>query len=507
MELKTERLILRPWKESDAQSLYEYAKDPDVGPIAGWPPHKSVEESLNVIRDVFNGAECYAICEKENNKAIGAIELKLNGQTDKEDECELGYWLGKPFWGRGYMPEAAKELIRHGFEDLKMSVIWCGYYDGNNKSKRVQEKVGFAYHHTCQEVPVPYMKFEFDKVFRQMMEEHQLDTVILLGHINPDGDAAGSVMGIAHYIHVVYPQYQVHPYLENTLDKGPKKMVAQDQVFDPFLLPVEERYGVVVCDTAILKRLAGREIYEKAEASIVIDHHASNEGYGDVNYTRVSEACAENVYEILDWNRWKNAANAEKELHPNAADYVYMGILHDTGSFARAGEATFQAAAELLRLGVDHGYVMQTMHNDTLYDLQKRGYLFSKVQRAVDNQAAFVIVDREMIEKEGISYEDIHPVSEFLRDCEDVKLGFTMYEEEPGRFRCSFRSDGKWINVNELLAPFGGGGHAGSAGVRKRTDDLDGFLEMILQRIEEIKNDKKNGTSGSGCGYGDLAGF
>ena len=110
MELKTERLILRPWKESDAQSLYEYAKDPDVGPIAGWPPHKSVEESLNVIRDVFNGAECYAICEKENNKAIGAIELKLNGQTDKEDECELGYWLGKPFWRRGYMPEAADSI-------------------------------------------------------------------------------------------------------------------------------------------------------------------------------------------------------------------------------------------------------------------------------------------------------------------------------------------------------------------------------------------------------------
>lgn len=335
------------------------------------------------------------------------------------------------------------------------------------------------------------MKFEFDKVFCQMMEKCQLDTVILLGHINPDGDASGSVMGTAHYIHAVYPQYQVYPYLEDTLDKGPKKMVTKDLLFDPFMLPTEERYAVIVCDTAILKRLAGREIYENAEASIVIDHHASNEGYGDVNYTRVSEACAENVYEILNWNSWKNAVNEEKQLHPNAADYVYMGILHDTGSFARAGEATFQAAAELLKLGVDHNYVMQTMHNDTVYDLQKRGYLFSKVQRAVDNQSAFVIVNREMIEQKGISYEDIHSVSESLRDCEDVKLGFTMYEEEPGRFRCSFRSDGKWINVNELLAPFGGGGHAGSAGVRKRTDDPDEFLEMILQRVEEIKMIRK----------------
>lgn len=158
--LKTERLILRPWCESDAESLFEYAKEMEVGPIAGWPPHKSKEESLFVIQNVLNGAECYAICEKENNIAIGSVELKLNGHTDmtnRDDECELGYWLGKPFWGRGYMPEAVRELLRHGFEDLGMTVIWCGYYDGNLKSKRVQEKVGFVYHHTCNEVPVPLM--------------------------------------------------------------------------------------------------------------------------------------------------------------------------------------------------------------------------------------------------------------------------------------------------------------------------------------------------------------
>lgn len=160
MHLETERLILRPWTEADAESLYEYAKDPDVGTPAGWPAHKSVAESLDVIRNVFTGIECYAICEKESGKAIGAIELKMKGHTDmtdRDDECELGYWLGKPFWGRGYMPEAARELLRHGFEELGMTTIWCGYYDGNEKSKRVQEKLGFVYYHTCNEVPVPLM--------------------------------------------------------------------------------------------------------------------------------------------------------------------------------------------------------------------------------------------------------------------------------------------------------------------------------------------------------------
>ncbi|MDY3845078.1 MAG: GNAT family N-acetyltransferase [Ruminococcus sp.] len=160
MVLNTERLMLRKWTEADAESLFEYAKDLDVGPIAGWPPHKNKDESLNVIKNVFNGAECYAICEKGNNEAIGAIELKLNGSTDmtnRNDECELGYWLGKPFWGKGYMPEAAREIIRHAFEELGMTTIWCGYYEGNYKSKRVQEKLGFIYHHTCEEVAVPLM--------------------------------------------------------------------------------------------------------------------------------------------------------------------------------------------------------------------------------------------------------------------------------------------------------------------------------------------------------------
>ena len=160
MGMKTERLILRRWEESDAEDLFKLASNPAVGPIAGWPPHQSVEESLNVIRNVFCAKEAYAICLKEDGKAIGAIELKLNGHTDmteRDDECELGYWLGKPFWGRGIMPEAAREILRHAFEDCGMQKVWCGYYEGNNKSKRVQEKCGFKFMWKSVAVDVPLM--------------------------------------------------------------------------------------------------------------------------------------------------------------------------------------------------------------------------------------------------------------------------------------------------------------------------------------------------------------
>ena len=154
--IETERLILRPWREDDAEALYKYAGDPDVGPPAGWPPHTSVENSRDIIRTVFSAPETYAVCLKDGTP-IGSIGLMLSGSTDmtnREDECELGYWIGKPFWGQGMIPEASKALLRHAFEDLGMRAVWCGYYEGNEKSKRVQEKLGFVYQYTTEGLEV-----------------------------------------------------------------------------------------------------------------------------------------------------------------------------------------------------------------------------------------------------------------------------------------------------------------------------------------------------------------
>jgi len=120
--IKTQRLILRPWREDDAEALYTYASDPEVGPSAGWPPHTSAENSREIIVNVLSAPQTYAVCLKDN-KPIGSVGLKLKGSTDmtdKDDECELGYWIGKPFWGQGLIPEASRELLRYAFEELGM---------------------------------------------------------------------------------------------------------------------------------------------------------------------------------------------------------------------------------------------------------------------------------------------------------------------------------------------------------------------------------------------------
>ena len=155
LTLETKRLILRPWKLDDAEELYEYAKDPLVGPIAGWPVHTSMEYSRMVIQTVFAEPDVYAVVLKQTGKPIGSAGLSIGKASTleiPEDEGEIGYWLGFPYWGQGMIPEAVKELLRYGFEERGLNKIWCAYFDGNIKSRRVQEKCGFRYHHTNQDI-------------------------------------------------------------------------------------------------------------------------------------------------------------------------------------------------------------------------------------------------------------------------------------------------------------------------------------------------------------------
>lgn len=159
MMLTTARLILRPWEDGDAADLYEYARDPAVGPLAGWKPHADVEDSLHIIRTVLSAPETYAVVLKATGQPVGSAGIMLPGYGSApmaEDEAELGYWIGKPYWGQGLIPEAVNRLLERCFTELNRVGIWCGYFDGNHQSRRVQEKCGFLYHHTGAPTPSPF---------------------------------------------------------------------------------------------------------------------------------------------------------------------------------------------------------------------------------------------------------------------------------------------------------------------------------------------------------------
>lgn len=159
MTIETPRLILRPWRETDAPALFRYASDPDIGPVAGWTPHASLEESLRIIRTVFAAPEIYAVVLKESGEPVGSCGIMFADGLYSADmqpgHAEIGYWIGKPYWGQGLIPEAVRALLTRSFNELKLEAVWCGYYDGNVKSRRVIEKCGFRFHHTNPDIVSP----------------------------------------------------------------------------------------------------------------------------------------------------------------------------------------------------------------------------------------------------------------------------------------------------------------------------------------------------------------
>ena len=147
--LKTERLILRPWRQEDLDDFYEYASVDGVGEMAGWRHHENHEKSKEILDSFIREDKTFAICLKHNNKVIGSLGVEKYGMEDKLTEFfdykgrELGYVLSRDYWGRGIMAEAVMAVIDYLFHDLDMDFLTCGYYMFNSQSKRVQEKCGF----------------------------------------------------------------------------------------------------------------------------------------------------------------------------------------------------------------------------------------------------------------------------------------------------------------------------------------------------------------------------
>lgn len=144
--LETDRLILRPFRESDTEDLYAYARVEGVGEAAGWTHHKSLDESRAILTDFIKKGEVFALELKESSRVIGSLGLHATNNDAKYDpQRELGYVLSRDYWGRGLMSEAAARAVSYAFEDMALNTLWCAHFIGNDRSRRVIEKTGFRY--------------------------------------------------------------------------------------------------------------------------------------------------------------------------------------------------------------------------------------------------------------------------------------------------------------------------------------------------------------------------
>lgn len=146
--LTTDRLVLRPWKESDLQDLYEYASVDGVGQMAGWNPHRDIEESRAILQSFIQHKKTFAL--EHQGKVVGSLGIEEYDEENYQDLAhlqgrEIGYVLSKEYWGQGLMPEAVRAVVQYLFDAENLDFILVGHFDRNSRSRRVIEKCGFHY--------------------------------------------------------------------------------------------------------------------------------------------------------------------------------------------------------------------------------------------------------------------------------------------------------------------------------------------------------------------------
>lgn len=146
MNIETERLILRPIIESDAEDIYEYCRNINVGVHAGWKAHENMEDTREIMKLVFLDQEfVFGMVLKETGKLFGSIGLIPDPKRQNDKTRMLGYAIGENYWGKGYMTEAVRALLRFGFGELNLDLISAYCYPDNERSKKVLKKCGFRY--------------------------------------------------------------------------------------------------------------------------------------------------------------------------------------------------------------------------------------------------------------------------------------------------------------------------------------------------------------------------
>lgn len=144
--LETERLLLRAWEREDAPALFAYASDPQVGPSAGWTPHRSLAETQSYLDTCIAEDECWAIVWKETNEPIGSIGLhRTLSRSAKGNVRSLGYVLHPDYWHRGIIVEAASTVMQYAFTELSVSLLLVQHFPDNARSKATIARLGFSF--------------------------------------------------------------------------------------------------------------------------------------------------------------------------------------------------------------------------------------------------------------------------------------------------------------------------------------------------------------------------
>lgn len=297
------------------------------------------------------------------------------------------------------------------------------------------------------------------------------------GHIRPDGDCVGAVLGLQMYLRKSLPEAEVKVFLEKPADIF-REIVGFDEINSEF--PEQEPFDVYFALDCGADRLGDAEKYFKAAKKTVnIDHHISNPGSGSLNHIKpeVGSTC-ELIYDLIDLNRLDKAL----------AMALYIGIIHDTGVFqySNTTPATLEKGAKLIGYGFDFPRLIQeTFYQKTYLQTQIMGRALMESIRFMDNTCIVSVVDKKTMEFYDVTSKDLDGIVNQLRNIEGISCAIFMYQTDVLEYKVSMRSDEK-VNVAEVASYFGGGGHARAAGCTMRGTFYDCVNNLSLHIAKQL---------------------
>ncbi len=303
------------------------------------------------------------------------------------------------------------------------------------------------------------------------------------GHIRPDGDCVGAVMGLYLFLKKVCPGAKVQVLLEKPADIF-SCIKDVEEIHTDFTTDIACFDVFFALDTSKDRMGEAEKYFDSAKKKINIDHHISNKGCGDVNdIVPDASSASELVY---------NAISDKSLLDKEIAKALYIGIIHDTGVFqySNTSPATLKAAADLISYGFDFPRLIdETFYEKTYVQNQILGRALLESIMFMDGRCVVSMINRKTMKFYRARPEDLDGIVNQLRNTKGVECAIFMYQTDTLEYKVSLRSNGK-VDVAKVAGFFGGGGHVRAAGVTMQGTFYD-IINNLSARIEMQLKDKK----------------
>ncbi|MDE5864260.1 MAG: bifunctional oligoribonuclease/PAP phosphatase NrnA [Lachnospiraceae bacterium] len=314
-------------------------------------------------------------------------------------------------------------------------------------------------------------------------EIERAESIVILGHIRPDGDCVGSCLGVYNYVLDNYPEKTVDIYLDEFKEEFMFMRGAESVLHDK----KERKYDLCISlDSGDLERHGEFVSYfHEAKRTLCVDHHVSNMGYGDVCFLKTEcSAAAEAIFTLLD----------EDKIGQECAECLYLGIVHDTGVFKHPNTTrqTMEIAGILLEKGARSSLVIDgTFYKKTFKQNKMLAKALENAFLMFDGKVIVSCLAKEDFDQQGATNLDTDGVVDALRITDGVECALWMYEyPKKGTFKCSLRSNEK-VNVNLIACSMGGGGHIRAAGC-----EVEGDKDTIILRVTDLIKEQLDSANG-----------